>query len=90
MRSWQRRLVVAVGAMAVGGIAVSGPGTSCSSFAAESLLVTADFCFIFDCQNGALGGTLNPCSGFPSGTGTPEAEVPTGIAVFTDCPFDQP
>lgn len=84
MRSWRRRMMMMGGALAAGGFVLSGPGTSCSSFAGESLLVTADFCFIFDCQNGALGGTITPCSGIGSGSGTVEGV--TQPSLFTDCP----
>jgi hypothetical protein len=46
------------------------------SFVGESVLTATDFCFIFDCQSGILGGTIDPCSG----------ENP----LFADCPTAQP
>ena len=73
-----RRLMVAGGVLAAGGWLATGPGAGCTSFALESLLVTTDFCFIFDCQNGAFGGTVDPCpDGLPGG--------PTEQPLFTDC-----
>jgi len=75
---------MAVSLAAMGGLVLSGPGTSCSSFAGESLLVSTNFCFIFDCQNGALGGAINPCTGVSSGSGTVEGQ--TQPSLFTDCP----
>ncbi|MHC4698388.1 MAG: hypothetical protein ACYTFA_16770 [Planctomycetota bacterium] len=60
MRLSLRRIVIWAGLAAGGGFLMSGPGTTCSSFSAESALVTVDACFIFDCQS-ALGGVLDPC-----------------------------
>lgn len=79
MRRPTKRAAVMTGMLAAGGILLSGPGTSCSSFMAESLLVAADFCFIFDCQNGALGGGVDPCNG-PGPIGDDDGPL------FVDCP----
>ncbi len=54
---------MAVSLLAGGGFLLAGPGTSCSNYLVESAFVTADFCFIFDCQNGIFGGTIEPCGG---------------------------
>jgi len=75
-----RAIMVVLGLLSSGGFLLAGPGTGCTSFIAESALVSTDFCFIFDCQNGLLGGTINPCPGIPGGAQTIES------AVFTDCP----
>lgn len=80
-----RRAVSAAILVGAGGFVVSGPGTSCTSFFVESSLESANFCFIFDCQNGILGGTFDPCSGVGSGDQTVEG-VTTGEQFFTDCP----
>ena len=94
MGSRSRRIAMAVGLIGMGGFLMSGPGTSCTSFVGESGLVAADFCFIFDCVNGPLGGTLDPCSGLGSGGQTFEALVETtpgsgesALPLFTDCEF---
>ena len=78
MRSRWRRIATAIGLALGGAFLTSGPGTSCSSFAGESMFTSTDFCFIFDCQNGILGGTIDPCS---------EGE---GAALFVDCPTTEP
>ncbi|NIR01421.1 MAG: hypothetical protein GTN78_14685, partial [Gemmatimonadales bacterium] len=39
-------------------------------------LAAVDMCFIFDCQNGFLGGTFNPC-------GDPNNPLDN---IFVDCP----
>ncbi len=49
--------------VAGGGLLFAAPNTGCLSFMAESAVEATDFCFIFDCQNGILGGTIDPCSG---------------------------
>lgn len=54
---------MAVSVLAGGGFLMAGPGTSCSNYLVESAFVAADFCFIFDCQNGIFGGTIDPCVG---------------------------
>lgn len=59
MRSRARRMIAAVSILTGSGILLSGPGTGCSSFLAETALTAADFSFIFDCQNGVLGGTFD-------------------------------
>lgn len=79
-----RRIMGVATLIALAGTVFAGPGTGCTSFIAESSLITADFCFIFDCQNGLLGGAINPCSGFGSGDGTVESN--TQSPLFTDCP----
>ena len=61
MRFRSRKMAIAIGLIGMGGFLMAGPGTGCASFLGESGLATADFCFIFDCQNGILGGTLDPC-----------------------------
>jgi hypothetical protein len=72
-------MIVAISLLAASGFVTSGPGTSCSSYIGKSGLVAIDFCFIFDCQNGILGGTIDPCSVIGSGNQT---QPP----LFTDCP----
>ncbi len=62
MRNRARKIITAASLLAASGFLTSGPGTSCSSFVGESAMVSTDFCFIFDCQNGILGGTVNPCA----------------------------
>jgi len=72
-----RRGAVAAAILTSGGFLLQYNGYS--SFTAESALVATDFCFIFDCQNGLFGGTIDPCT-----TGGTTAN-PTG-PFFADCP----
>ncbi|MCG3138076.1 MAG: hypothetical protein HJJLKODD_01934 [Phycisphaerae bacterium] len=53
--------------MFLGGTALLGTGSKagCARSAGDTVLVSANFCFIFDCQNGVLGGTFNLCSPVP-------------------------
>ena len=60
-RRFRRKLMLA-GLVAGGGFLFGGQSTSCFTFTGETMASSADFCFIFDCQNGILGGTLDPCS----------------------------
>lgn len=54
-----RKLLTTLSLLGGCGYLMSGPGTGCSSFVAEAALAAADTSFIFDCQNGVLGGTFD-------------------------------
>ncbi len=84
MRCSVRKLGTLAGLLAGGGYLLSGPGTGCSSYIGQTALVATDMCFIFDCQNGILGGVFDPCSGIGSGNQTVEGG--TQLPFFTDCP----
>ncbi len=68
-----------------GGFLAAGPGTGCANYLVESTLAAADFCFIFDCQQGLFGGTVDPCAQDGPGAGEAFLTPPTG-PVFADCP----
>jgi|CXWL01.1.fsa_nt_gi hypothetical protein len=78
MRLSARRVVAFLTLAAGGGYLLAGPGTGCSSYLGESAFVAIDFCFIFDCQSGFLGGTIDPCAS--SGDGPGQGPL------FVDCP----
>jgi len=42
-------------------------GGGCTTFATNGLLNSVDFCYIFDCENGFLGGAIQPCGTGSSG-----------------------
>lgn len=75
MRLSARKAIALLSLVAGGGYMMSGPGTGCASYVAESTLTSTDFCFIFDCQNGILGGTIDPCA-------TTDTQGP----LLADCP----
>ena len=76
MRSRIRRVMVVVALVGVSGaFAASGGGLGCTSMFGEQGLAMLDMCFLFDCQNGAVGGLVDFCS-------NSVAEDVT----FTDCP----
>lgn len=80
------RVLAMTTALALGGaFLVAGPSTGCLGYSIESALATADFCFIFDCQNGILGGTIDPCPPVDDSVVDPTLSPPTG-PVFVDCP----
>jgi hypothetical protein len=74
-----RRGAVAAALVSGGGFLLQNNG--CVSFTAESALVATDFCFIFDCQNGLFGGTIDPCA--PGGS---VLDPVGGGPFFADCP----
>ncbi len=84
MRIRAKRIAMIAGLVAAGGFLLAGPATSCTSFTGRALLTASDFCFIFDCQNGLLGGTVDPCSGTGGGNQTIEGQ--DSPPIFRDCP----
>lgn len=80
MRRCFRLKLKLAGLVAGGGFLFGGQSTSCLTFSAETAASSANFCFIFDCQNGILGGTLDPCSETRDVNG--DLIPPT----FLDCP----
>lgn len=46
----------------------------CRLMGSDGVLVSTNFCFIFDCQNGILGGVFQPCSPVPLLTDCPELQ----------------
>lgn len=81
---------MAVSLVAGGGFLMAGPGTGCGSYLLETAFVTADFCFIFDCQNGIFGGTIDPCEVAPvlvdqDGNRLPEPVNSVSGPLLADC-----
>ena len=76
MRSLRTKSLMVLAATAVVGMLFN---TTCASFASEQVFRTVDFCFLFDCQNGAFGGLIDPCP--DPGTGDDST-----INLFVDCP----
>jgi len=63
MRSGIRRMMVVVALVGISGaFAASGGGLGCTSMFGEQALEMFDSCFLFDCQNGAIGGLVDFCS----------------------------
>ena len=76
MRSGIRRMMVVVALVGISGaFAASGGGLGCTSMFGEQALGMFDSCFLFDCQNGAVGGLIDFCSN----------SVAEDV-LFTDCP----
>jgi ABC-type xylose transport system permease subunit len=57
--------------LAGGYIFQSNPNAACVRIGMDQTLTAINACFVFDCQNGILGGLINPC-------------VP-GQEIFVDC-----
>jgi hypothetical protein len=82
MRIQPRRLAAVLAGIGSGAVILQSPNFACESYAVKSLMTTVDMCFIFDCNNGAFGGTAQPC-----GTGL-DAEGLDTPGLFVDCPDD--
>jgi hypothetical protein len=79
MKTIRVRWIIGLAAMATIGMLNQ---TACVGFAADQLQRTVNFCFLFDCQNGAFGGLLDPCPGVEVG------EEGNTHNLFIDCSED--
>ena len=75
-----RRIAIGAAAVASGAVVLASPNMACESYLVESAFSSLDFCFIFDCNNGMLGGTVDPCAGGLDAAGEPTP------GLFVDCP----
>ena len=55
------RMVVLLGLVATSGMLFAGSGLACTSLTFDQAAASVDFCFLFDCQNGAIGGLVDFC-----------------------------
>jgi len=81
MRRKSHRLAATLLAVASGAVMLVSPNFACESFLGETAMSSLDFCFIFDCNSGLLGGTVQPCG---VGVDAEGNEVPNYL--FVDCP----
>lgn len=92
MRCRKRKSMLALALVVSGGIAFVTGGGACASLAGESLLGSVDFCFLFDCVDGAIGGLLQPCDNvgpvnieFVATDALPRPAAGVGLPLFDDC-----
>lgn len=74
MRRRKSRIQTVLLLVGATGMLLGTSGLGCASLFGEQGMAAADMCFIFDCQNGALGGTVDFCS-----------DSTLESATFTDC-----
>ena len=86
------RIKAAVAVILAGGMVFMTNGAGCVSFASEAALGTVDFCFLFDCVDGAIGGLLKPCDDvgpvnqeFDATDSLPRPAEGAGLPLFHDC-----
>lgn len=79
MRSFRWLIMLLAGATLFQTAAFTGAngigGGGCTTFTTNGVLTSVDFCYIFDCQSGFLGGAVQPC-------GDPNS---TADDIFVDC-----
>ncbi len=78
-----RRMTAGAMILASGAFLMQSPNFGCESFIGETAMSALDFCFIFDCNSGILGGTVQPCPEDVSNDGTA-----TDNFLFVDCPVN--
>ena len=78
------RLKLGLAAAGTAGLLFTAPELSCASAGASGLLSSVDFCFLFNCNDGAIGGLVTFCSQTDVNliTGVPLEEPAT---LFGDC-----
>ena len=75
MRNRARRILLYFLLVAGGGtLFQAGSSAGFARCAGDTALISIDFCFVFDCQNGAFGGAIEFCGDQP------------GDDIFEDCP----
>ena len=83
-RSRGIRMKLGLAAAATTGLLLAGPELSCASAGASGLLASVDFCFLFNCNDGAIGGLVTFCSETDRNllTGAP---LDQPVPLFSDC-----
>ena len=61
MRARKPRLIRYALLLFGGTMLFQGAGAACGRMIGDEALTATNFCFIFDCQNGILGGMIDPC-----------------------------
>ncbi len=74
MRKRTKRLMFYLLIFAAGGTLFTGGNAGFVRCSGDTVLTAINFCFVFDCQNGALGGGLEFCGDQPEDD------------IFLDCP----
>ena len=78
-RSRRFRMFVLLGLVTTTGMVFAGSGLACTSLALDQAAASVDFCFLFDCQAGALGGLIDFCD-----TANPEQSLLADCGQLTD------
>ena len=55
------RAAVGLSLLVSGAYLCAGSPMACGSLSGEAAMSAVDFCFMFDCTNGAIGGLVDPC-----------------------------
>lgn len=61
-RSWWRRWKLNLVILGSGSVILAGSDLSCASFGLSNVLSSTNFCFLLNCNEGAIGGLINFCS----------------------------
>jgi len=79
----KRKLAV----LLAGGVLFAGSGLSCFSFMVDNALSSTNFCFLFNCNDGALGGLIDFCGNVSFRSFVGGAQDRTNDGTFlADCP----
>ncbi|RJP33904.1 MAG: hypothetical protein C4547_11620 [Phycisphaerales bacterium] len=61
MRQRKAKAAAAAAVLLGGGVMFLEGAGGCAELAGQATLGSVDFCFLFDCVDGAIGGLLRPC-----------------------------
>ncbi|NOT01088.1 MAG: hypothetical protein HOP29_10715 [Phycisphaerales bacterium] len=89
-RSLWRRLKVKLAIVGGAGVLLVSPDLGCISLGFSGLASSTNFCFLFNCNEGAIGGLIDFCgpTRFLSFVGGPQAAADSPL--LADCPDEQP
>ena len=85
-RIWWRRWKLKLAILGGGGVLLAGSDLSCASLGLTNGLASTNFCFLLNCNDGALGGLIDFCAPttFRSFVGGVQDEQTTPF--LADCP----
>ncbi len=93
MRHRKAKVAAVAAVLLGGGVMFAAGGGACAEFAGQAALGSVDFCFLFDCVDGAIGGLLRPCDDvgsvntlFDNRDSTDGAASVNAGRTFVDCP----
>jgi len=69
-----------------GGMLFASSPLSCGSFGFDYALASTNFCFLLNCNDGALGGLIDFCAPVSFRSFVGGIQEPTSLSFLADCP----
>ena len=87
-KGWSRRIGMKLAVIGGAGVLVASGDLSCASFGLNNALSSTNFCFLLNCNDGALGGLIDFCAPTQvfSFVGGRNADAVGTTPFLSDCP----